>query len=247
MKQLLETVFLVLLPTFLLAQPFPMSQTAIDSLTEKLKTLPQDTNRVMALYWLARVKTSTNPTESIQLSEQGIDLAQKNNFPVGKMNCLRASAFAYGITGSPEKGIKLAYEAIELSRKYAPIDEVYLLNIMSLCYGFAGDDKESFIWAEKAYKHPLLFEVSDVALGRWASMMQLGHLYEKFNNLDSGFYFAQKSLVLSKEEHLSSLEAYSLAILSRIAFKRNQFNDAIDYNQQSTTIHKKFNNEYPIH
>ncbi len=149
MKNLLYYLFLALLAVnTLFAQPAPLNKSVIDSLKSVIKSKANDTTKVHAYYWISRANTLSNSTESLEFANKGLALARKAKFPIGEIECLEALSFAYAITSSFEKGFKTAYDQIELSRKYAPVREVFGINMMGLFYQKLGDDKESLKWAK---------------------------------------------------------------------------------------------------
>ena len=155
-KIVLIALAILLSANMLFAQPAPVEKAAIDSFKNIINGNTADTSKVHAFYWLSRGKTLSNTGESIELANKGLDLARKIKFPIGQLECLEALSFSYAITSSFEKGFSTAYEVIDLSKKYAPVREVFGINMMGLLYQKLGDDKESLKWAQKAYYHPLM-------------------------------------------------------------------------------------------
>ncbi len=116
-------------------------------------------------------------------------MARKIKFPIGQLECLEALSFSYAITSSFEKGFSTAYEVIDLSNKYAPVREIFGINMMGLLYQKLGDDKESLKWAQKAYYHPKIKQADNFT--QWSAMFLLAQEHERLNNLDSSLHFAQ--------------------------------------------------------
>ena len=243
-KTILTLIFALCTLIKMHAQPLPMNQTVIDSLTEILKTQKPDTNKVNTYYLLSRALTLINTSEAIKLIEAGTALAKQINYPIGELKCLEAAAFSYAMIGSYEKALKTNYDATPLCKKFEPTHEVYLLNMMCLLYQKLGDNREAFNWAEKAYHHPLCNN-SDVELGQWAAVMQMGQQYEKLNKLDSAVYYAEKCLAFSKINYPAGL-GYPLAILSRVSAKRGNLEEAIKLNKQSIEVFKHNHFNYPV-
>ncbi len=206
-----------------------MKQSAMDSLKNIINSKANDTNKVHAFYWLSRTNTLSNTKESLELANKGLDLAKKIDFPIGKIECLEALSFSYAITSSFEKGFKTAYELIELSRKYAPIREVFGINMMGLLYQKLGDDKESLEWAKKAYFHPQMKQTDHFT--QWSALFLLAQEYERMNKLDSAHHFAQETLDYSKK-YFPFQAGYPTLILARINSKQNNFGEAVNYCKQ---------------
>jgi two-component sensor histidine kinase len=211
------------------AQPFPMQKTALDSLQKIINGKANDTNKVHAFYWLSRANTLSNTKQSLELANNGLDLAKKIDFPIGQIECLEALSFSYAITSSFEKGFKTAYELIELSRKHAPIREIFGINMMGLLYQKLGDDKESLKWAKKAYYHPQMKKTDNFT--QWSAMFLIAQEYERVDKLDSAIHFAQETLAYSRK-FFPMQEGYPKLILARINSKLKKYDEAVGYCKQ---------------
>jgi two-component sensor histidine kinase len=228
-NNMLATLAMVCSANVLFAQPFRLEQPAVDSFTSIIKGNRQDTNRVHALYWLSRSKTLSNTGESVALGNEGLDLARKIKFPMGELECLEALSFSYAITASFEKGFDAAYASIGLSRKYSPVREIYGINMMGLLYQKLGDDKESLLWAQKAYYHPQIKQSDNFT--QWSAMFLLAQEHERRNNLDSAEHFARETQAYSKL-YFPFQENWAILILARISSKRKQYEAAVKYCKQ---------------
>jgi two-component sensor histidine kinase len=228
-KQLLVTLAMVCSAHMVFAQPFRLEQPAMDSFKNIIKSNRPDTNTVHALYWLSRSETLSNTSESVARGNEGLELARKIKFPMGELECVEALSFSYAITSSFEKGFAAAYESISLSRKYAPVREIYGINMMGLLYQKLGDDKESLQWAQKAYYHPQIKQSDHFT--QWSAMFLLAQEHERQNNLDSAEHFARETQAYSKL-YFPFQENWPILILARISSKRKQFDAAANYCKQ---------------
>ncbi len=228
-KNILMALAILLSASRLFAQPVRMEKSAIDSLKSIINGNAKDTNRVNALYWLSRNSTLSNTGESIELANEGLDLAKKIKFPIGQLECLEALSFSYAITSSFEKGFDAAYQSIDLSKKYAPVREVFGINMMGLLYQKLGDDKESLKWAQKAYYHPKLKQADNFT--QWSAMFLLTQEHERLNNLDSSDHFATETRAYSKR-YFPFQESWAMLILARINSKRKKYDEAVNYCKQ---------------
>jgi two-component sensor histidine kinase len=228
-KNILVALAILCSTNVLFAQPVPMEQAAIDSLKNSIKSNTQDTNKVHAFYLLGRAKTLSNTDESVQWANEGLDLAKKIKFPMGELECQEALSFSYAITSSFEKGFSAAYEVIALSRKYAPIHEIFGINMMGLLYQKLGDDKESLQWAQKAYYHPKIKQSDQFT--QWSAMFLLAQEHERLNNLDSASHFAQETLGYSRL-YFPFQANWPMLILARINSKLSKYDEAVNYCKQ---------------
>jgi two-component sensor histidine kinase len=215
--------------TSLYAQPAPLNKPTIDSLENVINSKTHDTSKVHAYYWISRANTLSNTTVSLDFASKGLELARKAKFPIGEIECLEALCFSYAITSSFEKGFKSAYEQMELSRKYAPIREVFGKNMMGLLYQKLGDDKESLKWAKKSYFHPNIRSTDPFT--QWSAMFLLSQEYERENKLDSAKIIAKETLDYSKK-FFPMQAGYPMLILARINSKLKNFDEAVGYCKQ---------------
>ena len=229
MKNVLIALALLLNANMIFAQPVPLEQSAIDSFKNIINGNIQDTAKVHAYYWLSRAKTLSNTGESVELGNKGLDLARKIKFPIGQLECLEALSFTYAITSSFEKGFSTAYEVIGLSNKYAPVREIFGINMMGLLYQKLGDDKEALKWARRAYYHPKIKQSDNFT--QWSAMFLLAQEHERLDNLDSSFHFAEETLAYSKR-YFPMQEGYPMLILARLNSKLGKYEEAANYCKQ---------------
>ncbi|HZI52674.1 MAG TPA: sensor histidine kinase, partial [Chitinophagaceae bacterium] len=228
-KNIPVIVVILLAHAALIAQPAPVSRSAIDSFQNIIKGKAADTSKVHAYYWLSRGTTLGNSAESVDWGNKGLDLARKIKFPIGQLECQEALSFSYAITSSFEKGFSTAYEVINLSRRDAPEREVFGINMMGLLYQKLGDDNASLTWAQKAYYHPLMKQAD--RFSQWSAMFLLAQEHERLNNLDSASFFAQETLDYSKL-YFPFQADWPTMILARINSKLANYDQAIKYCMQ---------------
>jgi len=226
---MLVTLAIVCSASMMFAQPAPVERSAIDSFKNIIQGNTADTSKVHAFYWLSRGKTLGNTAESVELANKGLDLARRIKFPIGQLECLEALSFSYAITSSFEKGFSTAYEVIDLSNKYAPVREIFGINMMGLLYQKLGDDKESLKWAQKAYYHPKIKQSDNFT--QWSAMFLLAQEHERLNNLDSSDHFARETLDYSKL-YFPFQANWPMMILARINSKLGKYDEAVNYCMQ---------------
>ena len=234
---------MLLLPAILFAayilngQPAPMDPHTKDSLQKIIESNTQDSSKVHAFYWLSRGTTLGTTAESVEWGNKGLDLARKIKFSMGQLECLEALSFSYAITSSFEKGFSTAYEVIDLSRKYAPVREVFGINMMGLLYQKLGDDKESLKWAQNAYYHPRRKQSDHFS--QWSAMFLLAQQHERLNNLDSATLFGQETLDYSKL-YFPFQASWPMMILARIKSKLGKYDEAVNYCKQILADSKQY-------
>jgi two-component sensor histidine kinase len=211
------------------AQPAPLNQAGTDSLNNIIGSNGQDSNKVHAFYWLARGTTLSNTNQSVGFGNKGVGLARKIKFPMGELECLEALSFSYAITSSFEKGFAAAYESIGISKKIAPVREIFGINMMGLLYQKLGDDNEALRWAQDAYYHPAIKQADKFT--QWSAVFLLAQEHERLNNLDSANHFALETLDYSKR-YFPFQQDYPMMVLARINSKLGKYDEAENYCKQ---------------
>lgn len=237
-KKMLVSLAFLFIASLLKAQPVFMEQHAMDSLKYIIALNKQDSNEVHAFYLLSRGNTLSNTSKSVEMGNKGLDLARKIKFPMGELECLEALSFSYAITSSFEKGFSTAYASMDLSKKYAPVREIFGINMMGLLYQKLGDDKEALKWAQIAYYHPNIKQADNFT--QWSAMFLLAQEHERQNNLDSSKHFALETLDYSKR-YFPFQEDYPMLILARVNSKLKKYDEAVSYGMQALDATKKTN------
>ena len=237
-KNILVSLAFLFTANILSAQPIFMEQHATDSLQKIIELNKEDSNEVHAFYSLSRGTTLSNANKSVELGNKGLYLAKKIKFPMGELECLEALSFSYAITSSFEKGFSTAFQAMDLSKKYAPVREIFGINMMGLLYQKLGDGKEALKWAQKAYYHPAIKQ-SDY-FKQWSAMFLLAQEHERQNNLDSSYHFAIETLDYSKR-YFPFQEDYPMLILARVNSKLKKYDEAVGYGMQALDASQKTN------
>ena len=124
-------------------------QRIIDSLHARLAAAPADTGRVNLLGALAELYYLTKPDSALLLSQQGLELARKLNYPKGEAHCLLLIATRFRQVGNYIKEMQLVRQALKISEdNNDPKGVTQALNFYAMIYYYQGDhDKElSLYW-----------------------------------------------------------------------------------------------------
>ncbi len=211
------------------SQPQPLDQKYVDSITLRLPTWPDDTSKVNNLRTLASMYLLINPTLTVNYVRQGVAIAEKIDYPIGKIGCLGQTAFLYAITGEWAKASMDLNEAIPLCEKYDPIQLIHMYNIKYINAATKGDDLLALESAQRALHHPAFSTLPE--MGKWPTYMQLGRVYEVLNRLDSAIYYANILVgFVQKYGHLSpDLAQNSNTLMGSIAVRQKDYPRAISY------------------
>jgi two-component system NtrC family sensor kinase len=230
------------------AQPLPIhaNQKSIDSLIRILPSLPQDTNRVINLHLLARMTTMNNAIQAAKYAQEGYILAQKLDFKKGEILCMQAQVWFSMGTSDWVKGTELCYKGINLSEKYQPLEALFFYCMMALMLEQQNEITKPLEWILKSKNHPL-FARASVEKVQWITLLRLSSLYAKLNQLDSAFYYAQKSYHLGMNHNMGGHPGWSLTNMGKVEGERRHFTEAIDYLQQAILLFKQNEYQYPVH
>jgi two-component system, NtrC family, sensor kinase len=228
MKRLIVICFWAFVGNNGFAQPSPFDQKFVDSITTRLSTYPDDTAKVNNLAKLASMYIRINPALTVKYAKEGAVIAERINYPIGKINCLGQTAFFYAISGEWVKATIDINEAIPLCEKYSPTNLIGLYQLMFINASTKGDN-DAIKYALKALHHPDFPSLSPIQ--KWATYMQLGRAYVYLNQLDSANYYA--NLLTGYVEKYSAmvpdLADNSNIVFGQLAFKAKKYTEAIKF------------------
>ena len=226
-KNLFFLIFVMALPFTGLSQPAVFNQKYVDSITKLLPNYPNDTNKVNHLVKLASMYVLKDPALTIKYADEGADIADKINYPVGRINCLGQAAFVLAVSGEWAKSTYKVNIAIQLAEKYKPVAMIYMCNIMWINSKTREDNLSALDWVNKAKNNPAFKFLSEVE--KWPTYMQLGEVFQSLNRLDSAKYYEKIVLDYQKKygSYSQDLSHNSFGIAGNIALKEKRFNDAI--------------------
>ncbi len=228
MKRLIILYFLAFHGNNGFTQPSPFDQQFVDSITTRLSSLTDDTAKVNNLVKLASMHLATNSALTVKYAKEGANIAEKINYPLGRINCLTQSAFFYAINGEWGKATIDINEAIPLCEKYSPEKLIGMYNLMFINAAIKGDN-DALKYPLKALHHPSF--PSSSFMYKWATYMQLGRGYGYLNQVDSAKYYA--NLLTDYVEKYSAiipdLAANSNILFGDLAFKAKNYPEAIKF------------------
>ena len=211
------------------SQPAIFNQNYVDSITKLLPHYPDDTNKVNHLATLAAMYVLKDPQLTVKYADEGAAIADKINYPKGKINCLGQAAFVLAISGEWAKSTYKVNIAIQLAEKYQPNSIVYLCNIMWINAKTREDDPGALVWVNKAVNNS--FFASFDEQGKWPTYMQLAEVFQSLNRLDSAKFYEKIILGYQKKNGTINpdLSHNTYSVSGNIAFKEKRYGDAIYY------------------
>ena len=225
MKMYIILILAILLSFPGVGQPILASERQIDSLEILLSKSPEDTNKVHVLYNLSGMNMLLNAPAAIAYADEGFLLSQKLNYKRGEVLFLGHKNFIANSQGNLVEGMDLAYQGMELSKKYAPDLQLEFYLRMADVFSKQKDFKNAKIWVDKALYHPILPLLSGVP--RWSVLWTAGETYYNLNLLDSAYYFAHKSYNEIRDDPWHNLASLSRLVMAKILFKSGKYDESI--------------------
>lgn len=211
------------------AQPIPFNQKYVDSIITRFPVQADDTAKVNSLSTLASMYLLVNPAMTIQYAQQGKTIAEKINYPLGKISCMGQTAFLYAITGEWAKATAEINEAIPLCEKYKPELLIFMYNLMYINAATKEDYQEALMYALKALHHPSFSTMPETS--KWPTYMQLGRTYVILNKLDSAIYYV--NILIDFKKRFSTVSADLVnntdVLIGNIASRQKDYVKALHY------------------
>ncbi len=209
-------------------QPLPYDQRIVDSLSQKLPLIKEDTTKVKTLIWLSQMYLSKgNGNLVLKYANKADSISKKINYNIGRIEALGQMAFYHAMTGDWPQSIMEVNEAIPLTKGENTRWSIYLLNLKFINYGAKNDFKVARMWALRALNHPTFQTIDEI--DRWPTYMQLGLSYEWENRLDSAQYYADILKEFLKKYHDANLKGDTYGLLGNIARKKKNYDEALYY------------------
>jgi len=244
MKLIIKLVGLILIfaATSGFGQPLSLPTKEVDRLKLNLSVHVEDTNRVINLWRLARYHTMTDPRQAVVYANEAITLARKLNYTYGELVSLQALSFVSTITGDWQKGMQTAVEGLQISQAKYPKLEIAFYNVIALVYEKQSDSKQRLEWLLKAYHHPQINSLPNN--GKWLIYHNIGEVYENLNVLDSAMYFGNIIDINCRKLNIPVEVSYANAIMGRVANKRKNYQQALQYLKIATNFSHKSGNPF---
>ena len=233
---------IVLSTTSGFGQPLSLSTKEVDKLELNLKAYPEDTNRVISLWRLARYHTMTEPQQAVLYATEAISLARKLKYTYGELVSLQALSFVSTITGDWQNGMQSAYEGLQLSTAKYPSLELVFYNLIALVYEKQQDSKHRLEWLLKAKNHPQIESLPNN--GKWLIFHNLGEVYENLNIFDSAMYYGKLMDVSCRKLNIPIEVSYANAVMGRVEKKRKNYSQALHYLRTAIGFSSKFGNHF---
>jgi len=165
----------------------------IDSLTASLANEKIDSNRVKTMNNLGSAYNQSNPAKGLIVSQQAYDLALKTHFFGGELKALDMMAYAYNITGNYNRALEIYLKQLEIAeQKKLPTRLASALMNIAIVHTQQLDYHKALRYYIRSDS---VIRANQLKDWEYSSFVNLGDLYDRLNNVDSAFYYYNKSLI----------------------------------------------------
>jgi len=230
MQRQLLLLLLLLLPI----GAFPQS---IDSLKNAVAALPEDTNRVMALYQLyyAYFDADQQP-EMLETAEQGLALSEKLKFDRGLTRFIFCKATSFDIMGRSKEAIHLFEEGLPYAQKSEDQMMIarYHLNI-GVAHYTLGDLDQALQSYFSAYK---IFKAQNLQKNLSKVLNNIGLVYRQQGKRDRAEAIYKESLAIKRELRDTLGMAASYQNLAAVLSTSNREAEMLEYLHRALEIYE---------
>ena len=206
-----------------------------DSLTQQLKTLPNDTNRVIALNELGFLYRQSKPEQTYRLAQQAYSLSRKLQYPPGEARALATMAAAFKFLGDYAKSLTLYNRARAVNQRINDIDRVaVILNNTADLYMQQGDWPKALATMRQCFA---IYKTLQRPRASSESVYQtnLAECFYHLNQLDSAAIYLNRALPLAiaNQEEIRTAVYY---LLGDVALAQHKADTARRYYAQSISV-----------
>lgn len=236
---IMRRLLLTILP--LLFQTGAFSQ-SIDSLKSAVAALPEDTNRVMALYHLyyAHFDADQQP-EMLETAERGLALSQKLRFDRGIMLFLFCKATIFDIMGRSREAIRIFEEGVPFAQKSDDQMMIarYHLNIGAAHYTL-GDFDQALRQYLSAYE---IFKAKNLQKNLSKVLNNIGVIYRIQGKRDQAEAIYKESLAIKQALRDTLGMAASYQNLAAVLSTSDRKAETLDYLNKALGIYEQLGRE----
>ncbi len=223
-KYLLKYYFLILV--FLCPVTEILSQKSkADSLIRELNNEKIDTNRVRLMWELSAVVYTYNPDTALQIAQDALYLARRNEYLEGESRSLSILATTFRIMGNYSRALELNLQRLQLEEKRNKTRNMagVLVNI-GIIYAFQEDYKKALEYYSKADSVVTKNNIEDV---KYNIALNIGDAYDRLNIPDSAYLYFSRSLKLAKARDDGDLIGTSMTGLGHSYMKLGNYSQSL--------------------
>ncbi len=220
-------------------QLISFGQTKIEDLENKLKSLPEDRNRVDILSKLSFEIFTSSPEKAEQYALEAIELGRKLGYKKGVARAYSKLAISFQVRGNYTLAFENYQKALDLYREVDDLEgAAKIFNNLGILFIDQGNYQKSLEYYSNALK---VFEEIGKKISAAGVLNNIGEIYEKLDKLDQALEYYDKSYkIFSSMQGFEREKAHILINKGRIHFNKGDMSFALKYYQQALYISLNF-------
>ncbi len=196
----------------------------VDSLSQRLLQLGQDTNRVKTLIEIGNSYNKFDAEKAVKFHTEAIELSKKLNYKLGLTRSMTSLSWSYMWGRNYVKSVEIAQEALKMIDSTDILQYWTTKGALALVYKGIGDNDR----AKDIYCTLLEIIKRKGLRDNLATLLYLGEIYESENKLDSAFYFAYKgqSFIDNFNRHIEPVFSTGVPRLLGILYDKQNNSDS---------------------
>jgi two-component system NtrC family sensor kinase len=190
MKTLTRTFLLILIGSISFAQN-ARGRLIVESSKRQLTIAKHDTSRVLIMAQLCNSYRVPQPDSALVFGQQALTLAQQIKFPKGEIRALAYMGRVQLDVGSLPKSLEMQFKALQIAEdNHLPAETALPFSYIGSVYFALGNYPKAISY----YRQSLVVSEANHDYQRVrVQKMNMGHAFEKMNQLDSALYYGQQA------------------------------------------------------
>ncbi len=231
--------YILLILLLALISPTLYSTNKIDSLLNKIKTSPNDTNKALSLLQLGKQIRRKNIDSSIIVYKHSLQLSDSLKWNKGVLNSLVGLANCYEFKSEYATSIDYCFKAIKLAEKYNNKD---IIAVAYMCLGVGFKNQKEYDKALEYHNKALAIDLELNAKRRIPTHYgNIGVVYSRLKDFDKAIEYYKKALDLEIQLKNTRGQSTHLGNLG-VAYKnQKKYAEALDCYKQALKINEEDN------
>jgi signal transduction histidine kinase len=211
-----------------------------DSLLNKLKTVKEDTSKVILLNNITWNYVNSDPARAIQYGKEALEIANSINYLPGKAQSLNNLGVVYSIWSDYVNGLKYFLQSLEIREKIGnKVNIAKTLNNIGIIYK---NENNYDLALEYYFKSLKIKEGIGDSAGIANTYNNIGEVYQHENKYDDALKYHLKSLELEKKIGYKQGISTCLSNIAEIYKVCKKYDKALSYHLDALKIEKDIDN-----
>ena len=216
----------------------------IGDLFKKLRSAPQDTDRVNLYYSIGRLYWNRNPDSALLMGQKALELSQQSKFEKGMALGLQVKGVAYAAKGKYPEALSCQLQALRISERLGLEDLTRgNYNDIGILYTDMGDYPKALDYLERALATARQHNPNSMLA---ALLTNIGEIHKKRNQYDSAIIYNTQALAIARKLHDSLSIAISLLNIGDNYGRKGLPEKALSYLEASLRISEKIGDDEGI-